>query len=408
MVDWDALAKSWTQISEDLRRQIIESMRQKQKENPVKFNDWLKESPGRQIIWTNFAVIAPTMKEMITEAGKTIEETYFGKKTVAPSVAAPVKPSVAVAPSVAPRPTKILSSDDMRRLQDFWTTEFFRSLGRVPPNIASVFRVEFESVKDKPFDVAKEAILKAADEIIEEMKARETARRAVPIRPAAPREPTRIPFRKEEVAPGEEEGGGVSVPFGRVPPAQFPSFMLCYNLPFPRGPCSEEKIRIWNAFLYQMQQQGYDGTNYQRQFDDYISGTQFLSWEDLRDKFNVFVKTIMSGQQLPPLFTWRGTPIPTGLKGLIQEREPLEKLADLVTHYSSVVIRNARSRGEIPTLADLKDELVERSIIPEETSLGELRDAVKTALTQAVERKDLWMAGISTTEINDFVGSGGE
>jgi hypothetical protein len=316
------------------------------------------------------------------------------------------------APAAAPRPTKILSSEDMRRLQDYWNTEFFRALGKVPANISSVFRVEFEAVKLLSFEEAKEKIIVAADEIIEEFKAREVTKRAVPLRPIgapspAPRGPFRVPI-KEEISGEEPENGGAggSVPFGRVPPSQFPSFPLCYDLPFPRGPCSSEQLKLWDVFLYQMQQAGYFGGDYQRQFDDYISGTQFLSWEDLKAKFDLFVKTIMSGLDLPPLFTWRGVPIPTGLKGIIQEREPLEKIEDLVVHYSSVVIRNARARGDIATLEDLKDELVTHMVIPQETSMAELTDAAKTALTRAIERKDLWVSGISTAEINDFLASG--
>ena len=91
-----------------------------------------------------------------------------------------------------------------------------------------------------------------------------------------------------------------------------------------------------------MQESDYDCMSYQDEFDAYIGGTQFLSWEDLRAKFKIFVETIMKGLGLPPLFTWQGAPIPTGLKGEIMERLPLEQLEDLITHYSSVVIRNAR------------------------------------------------------------------
>jgi hypothetical protein len=398
MVDWKQLADKWNDLSAATKQQLIDAMRQKQKENPEKFNEWLKEDQGRQIIWVNYA--APRVTPSVP-----VEKPAVTKPTV---VTQPPKPVVPLPPIT--RPTKILSSEDMRRLQDYWNTEFFRALGKVPPSISSVFRVEFEAVKLLSFEEAKEKILAAADEIIAEFRNRDVVRHGVPLRPAAASGPARGPFRmpiKEEVGGEEAENGGRNnVPFGRVPPSQFPSFPLCYDLPFPRGPCSSEQLKLWDVFLYQMQQAGYFGGDYQRQFDDYISGTQFLSWEDLKAKFDVFVKTIMSGLELPPLFTWRGAPIPTGLKGLVQEREPLEKLEDLVVHYSSVVIRNARSKGDIPTLGDLKDELVTHMIIPEETSMAELTEAAKTALTRAMERKDLWVSGISTAEINDFLASG--
>ena len=307
-------------------------------------------------------------------------------------------PAVTAAPPPTPPPTaakppekKGLTSADINKLQDVYSDHLFRELGRVPTNSLATFRVEIDKVKDKTFSEAQEHILGIADDIIGAFAAREGIRRI----------PTE---RRVPVGAPEPEVRGA--PMGRVPPAQFPSFPLCVNLPFPRGPCSEEKIKLWDVFCYQMQESDYDCMSYQKEFEGYIEGTQFLSWEDLRAKFKIFVETIMKGLALPPLFTWQGAPIPTGLKGEIMERLPLEQLEDLITHYSSVVIRNARSKGDVPTLNDLKEELAERGIIPETTTIGELRDATKTALTHAIERKDLWVSGISTTEINDFLASG--
>lgn len=292
-------------------------------------------------------------------------------------------------------PLEGLSGDDIKRLHDIYNDALFRALGKVPTSSSSTFRVEVEKLKDKTFEEAKEAILGVAEEIIGSLAAAKVIRGAV-APPARARERRPTAERKPEV----EAGLGI-----RVPPAQFPSYPLSYNMPFPRGPTSEEKIKLWQVFLYQMQQQGYDGTAYQRAFDDYIGRTQFLSWDKLRNKFNFFVKTIMSGLDLPPLEQWKGVPLPTGLKGLIQEKPELERIEDLITHYSSVVIRNKRSVGDIPTLEDLREELAEHGIVPMDLPLDELRDAAKTALTRAVERKDAWVAGISATEINDFLAS---
>lgn len=291
-------------------------------------------------------------------------------------------------PSVAAR--RGLSGEDMKLLLAFYNNEFFRNLGKVPPNSAATFRVEFEKLKDKTFDEAKERIVALANDIIEEFRAREKVRAGVPIYPV------RLPRVPEEEMPAV---------VGRVPPAQFPSFPLSYDMPFPRGPTSKEREPLWRAFQYKMQQEGYDAAAYLDQFEAYIMGAQFLSWEDLREKFDFFITTIMSGRQLPPLEQWQGYPIPTGLKGLIMEKPELEKLEDLIVHYSSVVIRNKRSKGDVPTLENLRDELVERGVITADTPLAELRDAAKTAITRAVEKQDIWMAGITTTEINDFLAS---
>lgn len=308
-------------------------------------------------------------------------------EAVANILGEPIPPTVPT-PVPAPAPErKGLTSSDISKLQDVYSDALFRQLGRVPPNALATFRVEIDKVRDKTFSEAEDYILGVADDIISAFAAKEKITRITP-------------ERRVEVPPERRPA-----PMGRVPPAQFPSYALCYNMPFPRGPCSEEKIKLWDVFCYQMQESDYDCMAYQREFDEYIGGTQFLSWEDLRVKFKIFVETIMKGLSLPPLFTWQGAPIPTGLKGEIQERLPLEKLEDLITHFSSVVIRNARSKDDVPTLQDLKTELVEHNVIPESTSIVELRDAAKVALTHALERKDLWVSGITTTEINDFLAS---
>jgi len=381
---------SWTEKSPDEEEELEEAKVEK-----VEVAEVIKE---------NAELIKTYEKELPAAEVKRVQEEL--KVAAEPKKAKEEKPKPIESKPVISVP---LTAEEKQLLRDLWITQFFRSLGKVPANLTSVFNVEFEGVKTLPFAEAKEKVLAAADEIISEFQAREVTKRATAIRPTVlPRVPERAPTRatRDEVEGEEaEEGGKNNIPFGRVPPSQFPSFPLSYNMPFPRGPTSEEQVKIWNVFCYKMQEEGYDCSTYQRQFEEYISGTQFLSWEDLREKFGMFVKTVMSGMSLPPLFTWRGAPLPTGLKGEIQELEPLEKLESLLVHYSSVVIRNARSQGDIPTLSDLKKELVELGIIPDSTGIAELRDSVKTALTRAQEKNDFRLTGISSTEINDFLSS---
>jgi hypothetical protein len=380
MVDWKQLSDEWNKISVELRNKIIASMRQKQIDNPQKFDEWLKQDSGRQTIWNNYAAPAVAAKKVMEAARPT--------------------------PAAVPTFGKGLTESETSLLHDEFNNVLFRNLGRVPSNSSSTFRVELAKVKNKSYQEALEHILNTAQDIADEFKARETLKKAIPIRPSMPKEITRIPEVRRpppEIREGGEEEAGQPVVGGRAPPAQFPSFTLDYNLPFPRGPTSRERIRIWMAFRYQMQQQGYDPDEYERQFEDYIAKTQFLSWDDLRKRYDEFVKDIVVGVQLPPLFLWRGVPIPTGLKGTIQEGTELERLNDLLVHYMSTTIRNARSRGDIATTQDLKDELVERGIIPADTPLGELRTNARNAWNIALQRKDLWTSGISSTEINDLL-----
>ena len=125
----------------------------------------------------------------------------------------PIKKVVEETPMTPPKPTKILSSEDMRLLQDYFNAQFFRALGKVPSGISSVFRVEFQEVRTLPFAEAKERILAAADDLIAQMQVSKTSvqRALKPVAPSRPA-PAAIPSRgiREETSGGEEEnqGGG--------------------------------------------------------------------------------------------------------------------------------------------------------------------------------------------------------
>ena len=166
---------------------------------------------------------------------------------IAPPVAKPTptvpleKPAAVIQPPApAPRPTKILSSEDMRLLQDYWNTQFIRAIGKIPAGYSSVFRIEFQEVKTLPFAEAKNAILAAADREIErieqEQRARVTIRQGERIGPGQPAKKTptqRTPMTDKELEEENEEGFRVPVG-GRVPPSFFPPNALSVEQPFPR------------------------------------------------------------------------------------------------------------------------------------------------------------------------------
>lgn len=153
-----------------------------------------------------------------------------------------------------------------------------------------------------------------------------------------------------------------------------------------------------------MQQEGYDCSVYQRLFADYIWNSQFLSWEDLRERYDFFVRTVMMGQALPPLATWRGKlTVPTGLRGEIQELQPFEQVGKLIVHYVGTLIINYRGIGKAPTLQDLYNELMERGIIPPDTPFEEFKIEVKNVVTAAFKRKDIDLFRVTEEEINDFL-----
>jgi len=300
-------------------------------------------------------------------------------------------PSTPSMPALTPE-RKGLSSSDISRLQDLWNNTFFRALGRVPPNSASTFRVEVEKVKDKTYSEAQEQVLRVAKDIVDEFLARQVAERGVPAR------------RVEVYRPPREEEG--VIPIARIPPAEAPPRPLePEEMKWPRGPSSREREALWKAFQYRMQEMGYSAFDYDAEFAKYIMGTQFKDWNELLAKFKIFTDTIIEGKALPPMWQWRGMPIPVGLEGVLR-KTPAERLQDVIVHFSSVVIRNGRSKGVEPTLADLQIELSERGLIPPDmiiTPTSPLYDEIKIALTSAYKRKDIWLTGISLDELTRFL-----
>jgi hypothetical protein len=361
-------------------------------------------TPTAKEWWDTFnkVYLRPELEAFDLERLKTIAKlkgVRIGKdkaETVA-SILGEVYPPVTAAPPPAPpKPPaperKGLTTSDISRLQDLWNNTFFRALGRVPPNSASAFRVEVEKVKDKTYSEAQEEVLRVAKDIVDEFLARQVAERGVPAR------------RVEVFRPPPEEEA--RMPIARIPPAEAPPHPLePEEMKWPRGPSSREREALWRAFQYRMQEMGYNAFEYEDEFEEYIMGTQFKDWNELLAKFKTFGDAIIEGKALPPLWQWRGMPIPVGLEGVLR-KTPAERLQDVIVHFTSVVIRNARTKGVEPTLADLQIELSERGLIPPDmiiTPTSPLYGEIKNALTSAYKRKDIWLTGISLEELTRFL-----
>jgi len=351
-------------------------------------------------------------KEMEAE-----ETAPLTEEQPAPTPIVPLeKPAVVTKPTVstpstapaapAPRPTRILSSEDMRLLQDYWNTQFIRAIGKVPAGFSSVFRIEFQEVKTLPFAEAKNAILAAADREIgrieQEQRARAVVRQGERISPLQPLK--RAPSRGREIVEGGEEGEErLPMAVGRAPPSFFPPNALSVEQPFPRGPTSLEQLRLWQVFCFEMQTEGYDCNQYAREFTEYINKTQFYDWEDLKKNFEFFVDTVMEGATLPPLVQWRKElTVPKGIGGELRELEPSPEPAKLTTAQIEMEERNAVKRQRIliaqkaaalisyngyypgrkqKTLHDLYDEMVSRGVIdrsiPEEIFTPVAKEAIR-------------------------------
>jgi hypothetical protein len=376
------------------------------------------------------------------EPAKTTQPTTI---TAAPKV---IQPTAPAAPTY--KPTKILDSEDMRLLQDYWNTQFIRAIGKIPAGFSSVFRIEFQEVKMLPFADAKATILAAADREIEGIESAQRARAVIRQgeRVSPFKQPSKAPMgRREEVPVGEEEER-LPLATGRVTPSAFPTNPLSVMQPFPRGPTSLEQLRLWKVFCYEMQQEGYDCNPYAKDFAEYIGKSQFLSWQDLQQKFEFFENTIMEGATLPPLVQWRAKlTTPTGLRGELHELEPSPEPAKLtsqqiedeeknavkrqrilISHWAAALIHQARYYNRVKTMSDLYDEVVSRGVIdasiPEEIFLPIAKEAIREIYTQPLRPKEMVKtddeeeeveklniakvpyADISQAEVDEFLATG--
>lgn len=196
----------------------------------------------------------------------------------------------------------------------------------------------------------------------------------------------------------EEEKVGV---LPRVPKTSLPSLPLS-SAPWPRGPTSEEQIRLWNYFQYRLQEQGYNAMDFADEYKEYIEKSQFHTWFDLLAKFEEFVKSVMAGEEhpLPSLEQWRGFPIEVSLEGALR-KFPAERLEDAIVHFTQMIIRNGRYYDKPITLEKLWKELEERGLIDPSVTLD--LPTIKNALEKARIRNDVWLTNISQEEINDLL-----
>ena len=63
-----------------------------------------------------------------------------------------------------------LTHEETNMLREIWVRQFSRALGKVPPYIDAIFRVELVGVRNKSFEEAKTEILISADEILTELE----------------------------------------------------------------------------------------------------------------------------------------------------------------------------------------------------------------------------------------------
>ena len=266
MVDWKKLSETWNELPATLRQQLVDMMRQKQKENPEKFLAWLKEDTGRQIIWTNYAAPTPT----------------------------PTVPTARV-PTPAPPPApKELTKEQIRKLEDIFKATFMRELGRIPRDVLSEFRVELDAVKTSTFEEASRVIEHLAMDIVQREKER--------VRVGAP---IRVPVAVPTAAPP------TPAPPPAVPPAKAePPAVPLDVMPFPRRISSAETNAFYDAFVWQLYELGVGPEDYMDYFNAFRDAW-YSNWFTILRSFDAMMDDIKAGKSpryypRPPI--WKNMP----------------------------------------------------------------------------------------------------
>jgi len=290
-------------------------------------------------------------------------------------------------------PPKPLSTEEVRTLEDEFKAALMGELGRIPRDVLAEFRVTLRKVNLELYEEALRVILEKAKEIV----ARESLRKA--FRPAAvemppEREMRRVPDRWDE----DERKEDFMIPSRGKAPASVPDYPMS-DLPFPRRPTSEEQLKLWDAFAYALQEKGINFWEFRKPFEERIWNITFKDWFMLKDRFTQLVDLIAEGEDLPPLWVWKGVP-PPSLEFLWKPTiEPTEAKAQAIRHFTSVVIRNARSTGQVATLDELMVNLDQHGV--SDVSYDEIKDAIM----MGHESKDVYFTGISLEELTEFLGT---
>lgn len=303
----------------------------------------------------------------------------------------PSRPPITPSPASKPKPKEV-SKEEIRFLKAKLDVALIEQLGRVPPNTSSIFIVEIEKVKDKPYNEALDHIMNVAKEIVN----RETSREALKVKPKQPMARRVIePFRPEE----KEERFAVQ----GVRPTYPPSAPLApEEQAFPRHPTKDENVRLWDSFQFKLQEIGLNAYEYQDEWNEYIFGSNHKSWDHLMKRYDFFVDSIIKGKPLPPLWKWKGIPIPYGLEELLS-LNPDQKIKDLIIWATSNEISNSNFRREQPRV-DRVIRLMTSWGFP--VSIEDVREALiqgYTKLKGTNLKYDQWFLNITLQDLEELL-----
>lgn len=260
-----------------------------------------------------------------------------------------VMPGVPVTP-----PPAVLSPEDRMRLEDEFRASLMGDLGRIPRDVMSEFRVEFEKVKTKPYAEALNDILGLAREIAWRLVKK-------PKPPVVKPPPIEVAMPPELVTP---------------PPVPLPKKPIS-DLPFPRSPSSEEKAILLDAFKSLLAEVGIDHYRFMPTFKERVLNWTFRYWGEVLKHFSELVSDIKAGREvkfipIPPM-PWK------------EER----KREDAIVHFTATKL--------YPTIDELIDHLGQwgvHTVTPEE---------VKAAVKKAWKEKNIWFTSVSKEFLEELI-----
>jgi len=197
-------------------------------------------------------------------------------------------------------------------------------------------------------------------------------RRVAPTPPLPPRPPVAPPKEIPVVAPPEFFVEPTAPPPEPISP-----------MPFPRSPTTEERERLWRAFMYAMSTIGQDPYRWREAFRMHVLDRPYRFWGDLLSNFREFVEAVRTGRE------YRFLPLVTVPMPWRPEEKPEERKEDAIIHFIATKL--------YPTMDELIYAL--RTYGVESTE-----QQIKEAAKKAWKEKNVWFTSVPKEFIEALIG----
>jgi hypothetical protein len=165
-----------------------------------------------------------------------------------------------------------------------------------------------------------------------------------------------------------------------VEPVEVPKEPIS-TAPFPRSPTSEERERLWRAFMYEMSRIGQDAYRWREAFRMHVLDRPYKLWVDLVNNFKGFIEAIRTGKEfrLLPLVT---LPMPWS-----EEEE--KRRYDAILHFIATKL--------YPSMDELLQALYSYGVQATE-------DDVKKAVKKGYAEKNVWLTSVPKEFLEALIG----